>query len=136
MRTVLLAVFCACVPWGSLHAQSFDGDWSVLQVCEGTQEGARGFTWRYGARVKDGRFLGQYREKGQSPSMSLEGRINADGTASLSARGISGSADFNQKFAATATPISFEVLAKFTGTSGTGDRVGSRVCRFTFAKTG
>jgi len=48
-RTVLLAIICSSVPWISLHAQSFDGEWSVLQVCETTQEGARGYTWRYGA---------------------------------------------------------------------------------------
>lgn len=134
MRIVLLAAFCACLPWGSLRAQSFDGEWSVLQVCEATQEGARGYTWRYSARVKDGHLVGQFRDKGQSPSMTLEGRIKADGTASLSARGISGSAEFNQKFATTATPISFEVMARFTATTGTGDRVGSRVCKFTFTR--
>lgn len=134
MRIVLLVAFCACLPWGSLRAQSFEGEWSVLQVCEATQEGARGYTWRYSARVKDGHLVGQFRDKGQSPSMTLEGRIKADGTASLSARGISGSAEFNQKFATTATPISFEVMARFTGTTGTGDRVGSRVCKFTFTR--
>ena len=134
MRIVLLAAFCACLPWGSLRAQSFEGEWSVLQVCEATQEGARGYTWRYSARVKDGHLVSQFRDKGQSPSMTLEGRIKADGTASLSARGISGSAEFNQKFATTATPISFEVMARFTGTTGTGDRVGSRVCKFTFTR--
>ncbi|ODT23066.1 MAG: hypothetical protein ABS35_13480 [Kaistia sp. SCN 65-12] len=68
--------------------------------------------------------------------MTLEGRIKAGGTASLSARGISGSAEFNQKFATTATPISFEVIAKFTGTTGTSERVGSRACSFTFTKSG
>ena len=136
MRTVLIAVLCACVPWGALHAQSLEGQWTVLQVCEATQEGARGYTWRYSARVVDGHFVGQFREKGQSPSMTLEGRIKADGTASLSARGISGSAEFNQKFATTATPISFEVIAKFAGTTGTGERVGSRACNFTFTKGG
>jgi hypothetical protein len=97
-------------------------------------EGARGYTWRYGATVKDGHFVGQYRNKGQSPSMTLEGQIKADGTASLSARGISGSADYNQKFVPTASPIAFEVVAKFAGTTGTGERVGSRACKFTFTK--
>jgi hypothetical protein len=87
-RTVLLVVTCVSLPWSSLNAQSFDGEWSVLQVCETTQEGARSYTWRYGAIVKDGHFVGQYRNKGQSPSMTLEGQIKADGTASLSARGI------------------------------------------------
>ncbi len=133
-RIVLLAVICASFPWGPLNAQSFEGEWSVLQVCETTQEGARGFTWRYGATVKNGHFLGQYRNAGQSPSMTLEGQIKADGTASLAARGISGSADFNQKFATTASPIAFQVVAKFSGTTGTGERVGSRACKFSFAK--
>ena len=98
------------------------------------RKGARGFTWRYGATVKNGHFVGQYRNTGQSPSMTLEGQIKPDGTASLSARGISGSADYNQKFATTASPISFQVVAKFTGTTGTGERVGSRGCKFTFAR--
>src|SRR6185295_1908652 len=109
----------------------FEGEWSVLQVCETTQEGAKGFTWRYGATVKNGHFVGQYRNTGQSPSMTLDGQIKPDGSASLSARGISGSADYNQKFATTASPIAFQVMAKFTGTTGTGERVGSRACKFT-----
>jgi hypothetical protein len=129
----LLALFCAVVPWQA-HAESYDGEWSVLQVCDTTQEGARGFTWRYGATVKNGYFVGQYRNEGQSPSMSLKGTINADGSASLSARGISGDADHNMKFAPAQTPISFEVRARFTATAGTGERLGSRVCKFSFNK--
>jgi hypothetical protein len=133
-RTVLFAMICASLPLASSNAQSFDGDWSVLQVCETTQEGARGFTWRYAATVKNGHFLGQYRKVGESPSMTLEGQIKPDGTASLAARGISGSADFNQKFATTASPIAFQVTAKFSGTTGSGERVGSRACKFSFTK--
>ena len=66
--------------------------------------------------------------------MTLEGQIKPDGTASLAARGISGSADFNQKFATTASPIAFQVTAKFSGTTGSGERVGSRVCKLSFTK--
>jgi len=117
-----------------VHAASFDGTWSVLQVCETTSEGARGYTWRYDAAVKDGRFVGQYRTKGQSPSMTLEGRIQADGTATLQAQGISGDAEHNVKFAQAQTPISFRVAAKFEGGKGSGNRLGSRACTFTFSK--
>ena len=35
------------------EAAPFDGTWSVLQVCDSTQEGARGYTWRYDAAVKE-----------------------------------------------------------------------------------
>jgi hypothetical protein len=67
----------------SAFAASFDGTWSVLQVCETTSEGARGYTWRYDADVKIGHFVGQYRTKGQSPSMTLESQILPDGSATL-----------------------------------------------------
>ena len=118
----------------SAHAASFDGTWSVLQVCETTSEGARGFTWRYDAAVKDGRFVGQYRTKGQSPSMTLEGLIQPDGTATLQAQGISGDAEHNVKFAQAQTPISFQVSAKFEASKGSGNRLGSRACKFTFSR--
>lgn len=118
----------------SAQAASFDGTWSVLQVCETTSEGARGYTWRYDADVKNSRLVGQYRTKGQSPSMTLEGQIQPDGTATLQAHGISGDADHNLKFAPAQTPISFRVAAKFEGSKGTGMRLGSRVCKFTFSR--
>jgi hypothetical protein len=111
---------------------SFDGTWSVLQVCDTTQEGARGYTWRYDAAVKDGHLVGHYRNKGQSPSLTLEGQINPDGTATLVADGISADSDHNIKFAPPMTPISFQVTAQFGATSGVGSRLGVRKCKFTF----
>ena len=118
----------------SAHAEPFDGTWSVLQVCETTTEGARGYTWRYDAGVKTGHLVGQYRNKGQVPSMTLEGQIQPDGTATLQAQGISGDAEHNVKFAQAQTPISFRVAAKFEGSKGSGTRLGSRACKFTFSK--
>ena len=118
----------------SARAASFDGTWSVLQVCETTSDGARGYTWRYDAEVKNGRFVGQYRNKGQVPSMTLEGQIQVDGTSTLKASGISGDAEHNVKFAQAQTPISYQVSAKFEGNKGTGSRLGARACKFTFSK--
>jgi len=116
------------------EAASFDGTWSVLQVCDSTQEGARGYTWRYDAAVKDGHLVGHYRNKGQSPSLTREGQINPDGTATLGAEGISADSDHNIKFAPPMSPISFRVAAKFEATAGTGNRLGARSCKFTFSK--
>jgi len=65
-RAVLAAVVCVSLPWASPNAQSFDGEGSVLQVCETTQEGACRYTWRYNAIVKDGHFVGQHRTKGRA----------------------------------------------------------------------
>ena len=118
----------------SARAASFDGTWSVLQVCETTSDGARGYTWRYDADVRNGRFVGQFRNKGQVPSMTLEGQIQADGSAALRASGISGDAEHNVRFAQAQTPISYQVSAKFEGNKGSGTRLGSRGCKFTFSK--
>ena len=92
------------------------------------------YTWRHDATVKDGHLLGQYRVKGQSPSLTLEGYIRPDGTGSFAAKGISGDEDHNVGFAQAQTPISFAVTAKFDGAAGTGKREGTRSCKFTFAK--
>ena len=98
-----------------------------------TQEGARGYTWRYDATVKNGHLVGQYRSKGQRPSLTLEGQVKPDGSASLTATGISPSSDYNIAFAPPQSRISFRVIAKFEATVGMG-RVGVRGCKFTFNK--
>ena len=135
MRNVFFTVLgCVLLPLVSSHAASFDGAWSVLQVCDSTQEGARGYTWRYDATVKDGHLVWQYRTKGQSPSLTLEGQIKSDGNAAFIAEGISASADYNVGFAQSQSRISFRVIAKFDDAAGTGSRVGVRTCKFTFAK--
>lgn len=66
--------------------------------------------------------------------MSLKGAIKPDGSALLIARGISGDADHNMKFAPAQSPINFQVNARFAGAAGTGERLGSRACKFTFTK--
>ena len=88
-KSLLLLFLCSVAPVQA-HAEVFDGAWSVLEVCESSPEGARGYKWTYPATVRDGYFVGQYRQEGQSPSMSLKGRIKPDGSASLIAHGISG----------------------------------------------
>jgi hypothetical protein len=134
VRRALAAMVILLSVTSGARAASFDGTWSVLQTCDATKEGARGYTWRYDADVKGGRLVGQYRNKGQSPSLTLQGQIQADGTATLQADGISGDSDHNINFAPPQTPISFRVSAKFEGNKGSGARLGSRTCKFTFTK--
>jgi hypothetical protein len=133
LRHAGLAVSLA-IPLASATAATFDGSWSIVEVCEASVEGARGYTWRFEAVVKEGHLVGQYRTKGQSPSMTLQGNIRPDGTATLSATGISGDADHNVKFAPAQSPISYRVAAKFEGAAGSGDRTDGRSCKFTFTK--
>ena len=133
-RAFFIASGLVLLPSASSHAASFDGAWSVLQVCNSTQEGARGYTWRYDATVKNGHLVGQYRSKGQRPSLTLEGQVKPDGSASLIAKGISASSDYNTGFAPPQSRISFRVIARFEATVGTGSPVGVHGCKFTFNK--
>lgn len=132
-RAFFIALDFVLLPFASSHAASFDGVWSVLQVCDSTQEGDRGYMWRYDASVKHGHLVGQYRSKGQRPSLTLEGQIKPDGSASLIAEGFSASSDYNIELAQPQSRISFHVVAKFEATVGTG-RVGVRGCKFRFNK--
>jgi hypothetical protein len=132
-KFLVLLFLCSLLPLRA-YAESFDGIWSVIEICDTSPEGARGYQWTYPATVKDGYFAGQYRQEGQSPSMSLKGMIKPDGSASLIAHGISASSDYNVKFAPPQTPINFEVRASFTGKTGAGERLTGRVCKFTFTK--
>jgi hypothetical protein len=132
-RALFVASGLVLLPFASSHAASFDGTWSVLQVCHSTQEGGQGYTWRYDATVKHGHFVGQYRLKGQRPSLTLQGEIQPDGSASLIAEGLPASSDFNIEFAPPQSRLSFRVIAKFEATLGTG-RAGVRGCKFTFNK--
>lgn len=133
-RAFFIVTGLLLLAFASSHAASFDGTWSVLQICNSTQEGARGYTWRYDATVKHGHLVGQYRSKGQRPSLTLEGQVKSDGSAFLIAEGISASSDDNIGFASPQSRISFRVIATFEATVGTGSRVGVRGCRFTFSK--
>ena len=133
-RAFFIVTGLLLLPFASSHAASFDGTWSVLQICASTQEGARGYRWRYDATVKHGHLVGQYRSKGQRPSLTLEGQVKSDGSAFLIAEGISASSDDNIGFASPQSRISFRVIATFEATVGTGSRVGVRGCRFTFSK--
>jgi len=131
---VALLAAAALAPETTRAASPFDGTWSVTQVCDATSGGARGYTWRYGATVTDGQFVGQRGTKGKPASMTLSGRIQPDGSASFIADGISGDAEHNIKFAQAQTPIHYALVAKFEGTKGSGTRTEGRVCRFTFEK--
>jgi len=132
-RAFFIASGLVLLLFASSHASSFDGAWSVLQVCDSTKEGARRYTWRYDATVKHGHLVGQYRLKGQRPSLTLEGKVEPDGSATLIAEGLSASSDYSVGFAPPQGRISFRVTAKFEAMLGTG-RAGVRGCRFTFNK--
>jgi hypothetical protein len=124
----------AVSPPAAAQASSFDGKWNVTQECQGAPGGARGFTWRYDAIVKDGNLIGQYGTKGQPSSLTLTGKIQPDGVATLAATGLSGHSDYTAGFEQTGSRFSYPVSARFEAKRGTGLRSQGRTCTFTFVK--
>ena len=129
-------VFLAATGFPEMNAQAatFDGTWSVTQECEPAPGGARGFKWLYSAKVTDGVMIGQYGTKDQPSSLTLSGRIQMDGTATLRAAGLNGKAEYTLGFGQPGEKFSYPVSARFEGTRGTGVRTQGRTCRFSFVK--
>ena len=49
----------AFAPVTAISGGPFDGSWNVVVVCAQAPDGAKGYTWRFLAQVRDGSFLNQ-----------------------------------------------------------------------------
>jgi hypothetical protein len=134
VSTLIAFLGATAFPQASARAAPFDGAWSVTQDCEGAPGGARGFKWAYDATVKEGRLIGQYGTKDKPSSLTLTGRIQPDGSASLTASGLNGKSDYTVGFGQPGEKFSYPVAARFEATRGTGLRTQGRTCRFSFVK--
>jgi class 3 adenylate cyclase len=116
------------------NAARFDGTWTVTNVCGATADGAQGFTYQFVAQVKDGYLRGDRGTEGSPDWLRLEGQIQADGSARLAARGLTGDPKYSVKGVSKGTPFGYHVAAQFEGPSGTGKRLELRPCDLRFAK--
>lgn len=114
----------------------FDGAWNVSLECPDHKEGtvARGYAFRFSAEVKDGVLRGQFRTLGAQGSLTLEGVIQADGNAELSAKGFTAEPEYAGKNVRPGTPYGYRLKARFDDSRGTGSRVEGRTCNYSFAK--
>jgi hypothetical protein len=117
----------------ALTPTRFDGTWDVTVDCPAHQAAA-GYKWRFQAEVKDGLLAGQYGVAGNPSSMALNGRIRADGTATLDAKGMVGDPKFTANRLTRGTNYSYRVDARFEDTRGSGQRIEARPCTLTFVK--
>ncbi len=137
LRRLVSASILASLTAGAVNAQgntSFDGTWLVIITCAAAQDGAAGYTLRFAAGVKGGLLHGETGVRGQAASLSLDGQIQPDGTALLSARGMTGNPDYTVGRLAPATPYSYRLQSRFDGTHGTGARLEVRRCDAVFSK--
>jgi hypothetical protein len=135
-RAMMLAATLAAMlfmPAGVSYASPFDGTWNVTLVCP-PEAGAKEYTLRFQAQVKDGALYGQYGTKEQPPWQSIEGRIEADGSAILTGAGAVGNPELAMKYRRQGYGFTYKVNARFESNKGSGTRQGERPCTFAFVK--
>jgi hypothetical protein len=115
-------------------AEPFDGVWSVKQDCGITPDGARGYKFAFDAIVKDGNLEGHYGTKGAPSSETLTGKIEADGSGTLVAMGLTGTPETTIGFVKSGTHFAFPVSVRFEATKGSGIRTIGRPCQFSFTR--
>jgi len=112
----------------------FDGVWNVTVQCP-AHATATGYTVRLLAQVKDGALAAQQGSAGQPGSLTLSGKIQPDGKASIDARGIVGDPRTAGNRLSQGTPYAYRIDAMFEGVRGVGNRMDDiRPCSLTFVK--
>src|SRR5215469_2012193 len=117
----------------TFDAWRFDGSWNVVVFCPASED-APASAFRFMAGVKDGQLHGERGSAGSRGSMILDGTIQPDGTARLSASGISNDADDPLGLASQEAPYAYHVAARFQGSHGLGARIEGRVCHLSFTR--
>ena len=137
MRRVIGFALCAALSVaGAAAARAqdarFDGNWSVVLHCPRSPDGALPFTFRFAGTVAASELHAQFGQPGASPSLTLDGPIQPNGDAALTANGVTGHSQYNIDQTQRGVPYTYPVSAHFEATGGTGQWITSRTCVFTF----
>jgi hypothetical protein len=113
----------------------FDGAWNVTVQCP-AHGSASAYTRRLLAQVKDGALAAQLGDVGQPGFLTLSGKIQPDGKASIDARGMVGDARNAVNRLSQGAAYAYRVDAVFEGARGVGNRTddAARPCSLTFVK--
>lgn len=137
--TSSMAILGACViSLGyALDAQAagpFDGTWNVTLNCETAPDKAFSYTWQFPATVVQGVLHGEHGVKDRGGWLTLDGKIEPDGSSTLTANGLTNSPAYAVGHPDPRTPYTYEVSAHFDAASGSGQRTTTRHCDFVFVK--
>ena len=118
---------------------AFDGNWWVTMGAQDYNNPykrglSHAFEFHFPAVVTRGVFHGERGTRGEQAFYELNGIIQPDGTALLSASGITRKQEYSQELVPPGTPYSYTVKAVFKGSQGTGNSVGARTRIFHFTK--
>ncbi len=126
-----LAATAAAQPAGGVRR--FDGTWEATVVCS-DWHGALGYSKIFPVMVSDGHLQGQYEKKDQPNSLTLEGTIQPDGRATISANGVTGPSKFNIAQIQQGEPYNYSITAQFERAHGHGKRMELRPCDVDFVR--
>jgi hypothetical protein len=127
------------LPAFSIAGERFDGNWSTKLTCP-PKGNTEGYTWQFPSVIQNSKFHGERGTSGEKGYLLLEGQIQKDGSAKLSASGIVVSRKYARGvFAHGGADYSYDVKAQFKETEGTGTKseglgIVGRTCTFEFVK--
>jgi hypothetical protein len=111
----------------------FDGSWTVVVFCPESKS-APASAYRFTVGVKDGVLHGERGAVGSRGWMTLDGTIQPDGVATLSASGSTNDSDELRGLIAAETSDTYRVAARFEGSHGLGGRIDGRHCTLKFSR--
>ncbi|HUJ82014.1 MAG TPA: hypothetical protein VLW83_09025 [Candidatus Acidoferrales bacterium] len=139
-KAFALAAVCALIllPGASAAGGKFDGNWTTHLACEAHGQ-TEAYKWEFPSEIKDNNFHGVHGEPGGPGYLVIEGKINDDGSAKLSAKGTVSHNNAHGVFAMKGNNYSYNIKAQFSDTKGTGTRdegagILGRPCTFEFVK--
>ena len=104
-------------------ANPFDGTWLINEICEKKTPIWPADSFQFAGKVKDGIFRYQFGETGTPRSGIYEGKIEADGSAEISVKGLTGSAANDPLHRNAGSPFHYKMAVKLDGSRGTGAAV-------------
>lgn len=119
----------------SLHANgeaasTFDGSWTIDLECPQSPDGALAFTYQFPGTVQSSIFHGEHGVSGEPGWLQLDGQIQSDGSAAMTAKGLTGASAYSLNHARKGIPYQYPVIAKFDRNFGSGSWTTTRICTF------
>lgn len=97
--------------------------------------GARGYTFRFLATIRDGVLAAQFRSPGASPSLRYAGTLDAQGRGEIRANGLTGpDTRYNVDRTVGGKPYGYRMKMEFHGNEGHATRLDLRPCEATFVR--
>ena len=137
-KTLFSALFLFALAAGSQNAAGrFDGVWNTTVTCD-AKGNSLGYTWHFTSTIANDMLHGERGDAGQPGYLALDGKINQDGSAKLTASGVVASTQYTHgPLVRSGEDYSYDVKTHFTDTDGKGERstglgIYGRPCHYVF----